>query len=321
LTQIINDINIAAEEIKKGNVVGLPTETVYGLGANALDPEAVLKIYEVKERPKFNPLIVHVLKNDIDKYVKDIPANIIKLIEKFSPGPITFVLKRRDVIPDIVCAGLETVAIRVPSHDVFRQVLEITQLPISAPSANRFGKLSPTSAEDVLKELDGKIDYILDGGKSDIGIESTVVSHTDGEVKILRHGFISKEDIEKVIGEVAQLEEYIEGDDGIRPASPGMIKNHYAPNTPLYLTKKEFMDAYSQNEKVGILETGKYDNIKDLAVNLFSDMRKLDEKKYDFILTTKVKNEGIGRAINDRLLRAAKGFLINVNNKMKFIDK
>lgn len=320
MTQIITDIDKAAEEVIRGNVVGLPTETVYGLGANALNPEAVLKIFEVKERPKFNPLIVHVLREDLDKYVSDIPENILKLIEEFSPGPITYVLKRKEIIPDIVSAGLETVAVRIPSHETFRKVLEITGLPVSAPSANRFGKLSPTSAEDVLKELEGKIDYILDGGKSVIGIESTVVSHIDGDIEILRHGYISREDIERIVGKVRDKEEYID-ELNSKPPSPGMLKSHYAPNTPLYIANLELIKSYSEKDKVGILDLEKFADLKELAVNLFSEMRRLDEQGYDYIITSKVRNEGIGRAINDRLLRAARGFLINVNNKIKIIEK
>lgn len=316
MTKIIKDVETAAEQILAGNVVALPTETVYGLGANALNPDAVLKVYEVKERPKFNPLIVHVCcVEDVEKYTRDIPEEIYKLMDKFSPGPITYILPRKEIVPDIVCAGLETVAIRIPSHELFNKVLKLTNLPISAPSANRFGSVSPTSAEDVLKELDGRIDYILDGGKCEIGIESTVVGYVNGGLEILRPGFISKEDIENVVGKVE--EEPTEK----KVIAPGMIKHHYSPRTPLYITGAENLNKYESKDEVGILDVNKYDNLKDLAVNLFSGMRELDEKGYDFIITSKVKNEGIGRAINDRIFRAARGFLLNVEGKMKFIEK
>ena len=316
MTKIIKDVETAAREISAGNLVALPTETVYGLGANALDADAVLKIYEVKERPKFNPLIVHVHNvNDIEKYASNIPEVVYNLMEEFSPGPITYILERKDIIPDIVCAGLETVAIRIPSHELFREVLELTGLPVSAPSANRFGRVSPTSAEDVLKELDGRIEYILDGGKCEIGIESTVVSYVNDTLEILRPGYISKEDIEKVAGKVE------ERSTSGKINSPGMIKYHYSPRTPLYITGYENMDKYRDMENIGILDVKRYDDIKELAVNLFSEMRELDEKGYNYIVTSKVKNEGIGRAVNDRLYRAARGFILNVNNEMKFIEK
>ncbi len=317
MTSIIRDIDIAVEEIKKGNVIALPTETVYGLAANALDADAVLKIYEIKERPQFNPLIVHIGSIDeMSKYTVDIPNEIYKLMEKFSPGPITYVLKKKDVIPDIVCAGLSTVAIRIPSHKIFNEVLEKTGLPISAPSANRFGRVSPTQAEDVMKELEGRIDYILDGGKCEIGIESTVLGYGDGGIEILRPGFITKEDIEEVVGGVAEV-----SSKSGRVNSPGMIKYHYAPETPLYITNDEFLSKYEKTDNIGIMNLKKYKSLKDLAVNLFSEMRAMDEKGYDYIVTSKVSNEGIGRAINDRIYKAASGFLINVNDNMKLIEK
>ena len=313
MTSIIRDIDIAVEEIKKGNVIALPTETVYGLAANALDADAVLKIYEIKERPQFNPLIVHIGSIDeMSKYTVDIPNEIYKLMEKFSPGPITYVLKKKDVIPDIVCAGLSTVAIRIPSHKIFNEVLEKTGLPISAPSANRFGRVSPTQAEDVMKELEGRIDYILDGGKCEIGIESTVLGYGDGGIEILRPGFITKE----VIGGIAEV-----SSKSGRVNSQGMIKYHYAPETPLYITNDEFLSKYEKTDNIGIMNLKKYKSLKDLAVNLFSEMRAMDEKGYDYIVTSKVSNEGIGRAINDRIYKAASGFLINVNDNMKLIEK
>lgn len=316
MTKIIQDAETAADQILAGNVVALPTETVYGLGANALNANAVLKVYEVKERPKFNPLIVHVCcTEDVEKYTENIPDDIYKLMDKFSPGPITYILPRKDIVPDIVCAGLDTVAIRIPSHDLFNKVLKLTGIPISAPSANRFGRVSPTSAEDVLQELDGRIEYILDGGKCEIGIESTVVGYVNGKLEILRPGFISKEDIEKVVGKVEEepTEEKV--------IAPGMIKHHYSPRTPLYITGAENLSRYEPKQEVGMLNVNKYSDMKELAVNLFSDMRKLDKEGYDYIVTSKVKNEGIGRAINDRIFRAARGFLLNVDGKMKFIEK
>lgn len=307
MTKIIKDIDIAIKEIISGNIVGLPTETVYGLGANALNENAVLKIYETKDRPKFNPIIVHVYETgDFEKYATDIPDEVYKLADKFSPGPITFVLKKRNNIPDIVTAGNDSVGLRIPSHQIFREVLKETTLPIAAPSANRAGKISPTSAEDVLKELDGKINYILDGDRCEIGIESTVISFIDDEIKILRSGFVTKEEIEKVIGRISDRvpQEII---------SPGLLKKHYSPVTPLYIVDDFAEIKNTENKKIGVLDFTKYGNEKEIALNLFSDLRKLDEGNFDFIICKKVEDKGLGAAINDRLERASTGALIFKN--------
>ena len=299
ITQIIKEIDLAVKEITDGNVVGLPTETVYGLGANALNENAVIKIYEAKDRPKFNPIIVHILeKEDIEKYAVKIPEEAYKLAEKFSPGPITLVLKKKDLIPDIVSAGNDSVGLRIPSHPVFRKVLEETKLPVAAPSANRAGRISPTSAEDVLSELNGKLKYILDGGKCKIGIESTVISFIEDEIKILRHGFITKEEIEKITGKIndAKPDKII---------SPGLLKSHYTPFTPLLIVDDFKNIQNNKDKKIGLLDFTKYKNNKEIALNLFSDLRRLDESNFDFIICKKVKEEGLGIAINDRLMRAS----------------
>lgn len=303
VTKITTNIEIAAKEILNGNVVGLPTETVYGLGANALDKTAVIKIYETKERPEFNPVIVHVSDaDDFEKYAVNIPENVYKLAEKFSPGPLTFVVKKKNVIPEIVTAGNDSVGLRIPSHPVFRKVLTETRLPIAAPSANMFGKISPTSAEDVLSELNGKINYILDGGKCEIGIESTVISFVENEIKILRHGYITKEQIEKVIGKLNYS-------TSKKIISPGQLKSHYAPSTPLYFVN-DFNEVKNYTgKKIGLLDFSGYKDMKEIALNLFSDLRKLDSESFEFIVCKKVSDEGLGFAINDRLERAGYGQL------------
>ncbi|MEO8445910.1 MAG: L-threonylcarbamoyladenylate synthase [bacterium] len=303
-TEIIKDTDAAAAEIVSGNVVGLPSETVYGLGANALDESAVLKIFEAKERPRFNPLIVHIEnENDLEKYADEISDKVYDLVKMFSPGPITYILKKKKIIPDIVTAGNDNVGLRIPSHPLLREVLKIAKLPIAAPSANRFGKISPTSAEDVLNELDGKIKYILDGGRSLIGIESTVISFINDEVKILRHGFVTKEEIEKQIGKVS------EKTDNEKIISPGQLKSHYAPKTPLYQTEDIEMLKKNSNKNIGVLELQKYKDEKEIALNLFSDLRKLDSENFDIIVYKEVPNSGLGFAINDRLWRASSGIL------------
>jgi len=303
-TEIIKDTGAAAAEIVNGNVVGLPSETVYGLGANALDESAVLNIFETKERPRFNPIIVHIEnENDLEKYADEIPDKVYDLIKIFSPGPITYILKKKKIIPDIVTAGNDNVGLRIPSHPLLREVLKKSKLPIAAPSANRFGKISPTSAEDVLNELDGKIKYILDGGRSYIGIESTVISFLNDEVMILRHGFVTKEEIEKVIGKVS------EKTDTEKIISPGQLKSHYAPKTPLYQTDDIEMLKKNSNKNIGVLDLQKYKDEKEIALNLFSDLRKLDSEDFDIIVYKEVPNTGLGFAINDRLWRASSGIL------------
>ncbi len=301
MTTITKDIDKAVREIMSGNVAALPTETVYGLGADALNVNAVLKIYETKERPVFNPVIVHILNTeDLEKYASKIPDAAYRLAEKFSPGPVTFVLKKKNLIPDIVTAGNDSVGLRIPSHPVFREILKNTGLPIAAPSANRAGRISPTSAEDVLSELDGRINIILDGGRCSIGLESTIVSFTDDEIRILRHGFVTKEEIEKVAGKTSEYASW-------KIISPGQMKSHYAPVTPLLCADdlENIMDVTDKN--TAMLDFSKYKDEREIAENLFSDLRKLDEKKFDLILWKRLKDEGLGIAINDRLSRASAG--------------
>lgn len=316
-TIIINSADKAAGEILKGGIVALPTETVYGLAADALNPDAVLKIYETKKRPDFNPLIVHVIGiEEFEKYAVSIPSAVYKIAEKYSPGPVTYVLSKRNVIPDIVTAGIDTVALRIPSHPLFREVLKKCGKPIAAPSANMFGRISPTTAEDVLKELKGRIEYILDGGRCPIGIESTVISFEGGRIFVLRHGFVTKEEIEAVSGkEVTEIKE-----SESRISSPGMLKSHYAPLTPLYFTDNiEYFKNKESN--VGIVDLAAYGSLREAALNLFADLRNADEKGYDYIVTKNVENKGLGRAVNDRLKKASSGNVIIENGKIAFLKK
>ncbi|CAN5595388.1 L-threonylcarbamoyladenylate synthase [soil metagenome] len=329
-TKVITDPVAAAKEITDGNIVALPTETVYGLGASALYADAVLKIFNAKERPLFNPLIVHIYsKDEFSKYAENIPESAYKLIDKFSPGPITYVFQRRnpenDIIPQIVSSGLSSIALRLPSHSLFREVLKISGQPICAPSANRFGKISPVSATDVLKELDGKIRYILDGGKCSVGIESTVISFFNEVPEILRPGAITAESIMSVIGEIKQpIEEEISH-------SPGMLKDHYAPNKELLIINKineEITDEAKRNKiknipdgKPGILVLSGYSDLNKAAIDLFSKLRELDESDLDYLIAESVPDTGIGIAINDRLKKAASGSIQNINGELKVIPK
>lgn len=321
-TKITKSINIAVKEILKGNLIALPTETVYGLAADATNEEAIIRIFETKERPFFDPLIVH-LKNikEINKYGTDIPDDVFKLAKEFSPGPLTYIVRKKPIIPDIVSGGLDTVAIRIPAHPMIQKVLHKSGVPISAPSANMFGRISPTSAEDVLKELKGRVNYILDGGQCEIGIESTVVSFLDDEIKILRPGYITKDQMQKVLRKkiILARDKTRKGRHKKDIFSPGMLKSHYAPQTPLYLT--DDVKEFESQRNVGILDHSRYDSLEDVAINLFSDLRTLDEKKFAYIVSSKVKDKGIGVAINDRLQKAATGRVKMGKWEIRFIEK
>lgn len=316
-TSITQDVSKVRICLIKGEVVAIPTETVYGLAANALKPEAVLKIYEIKDRPRFNPLILHLSDSkEIENYAKEIPDYAYKLLKKFSPGALTYIFKKRDIIPDIVSAGLKTVAVRIPSHPVARELLKSINFPLAAPSANRSGKISPTSSEQVHKELNGRIEYILDGGQCEIGLESTVIDCTTKKIIMLRRGVITKEDLEK-----ATRKKVYEKEEVKTITSPGQMSSHYAPETPLYLIKDKDVKPESFNSTVGFLNFSKYSNIKEIAKNLFKDLRELDEKHYSYIIAAKVNNEGIGRAINDRLERASSGYITLHKSRIKIIPK
>jgi L-threonylcarbamoyladenylate synthase len=313
---IANDENIklAGSIIKKGGLVAFPTETVYGLGADALNPYAVAKIFEVKNRPKFDPLIVHISKfNWLEKLTEKIDEQALKLIEKFWPGPLTLVLPKSEIVPDIVTAGLKSVAIRMPSHPVALALIDSAETPISAPSANPFGYISPTTADHVEKQLGDKIDLILDGGKCPIGVESTVLSLLD-EPTILRPGGLPIEEIEKVIGKV-KIQTKSE-----KILSPGQLQTHYSPRTPvkIFSTIEEILDKRIEN--AGILLFKKYDfevkakhveilsekgDLVEAASNLFSALHRLDEAGVDVIYAQEVPEVGLGIAIMDRLRKAS----------------
>lgn len=275
-----------------------------------MNEDAVLKIYEAKERPVFNPMIVHIFDQDeLKNYGEDITDEVYKLAEKFSPGPITYIVKKKKIIPDIVTSGNDSVGLRIPAHKIFREVLRSSEVPIAAPSANRSGMISPTKAADVLKELNGKINYILDGGKCEVGIESTVISFLNNEIRILRHGFVTKEEIEKVIGKILP-------GTGDKIISPGLLKSHYTPTTPFYISNnlKKIRDL--NDPKTGILDLSKYKDLKEVALNLFSEMRRLDEEGFDMIIGEKVKDADLGIAINDRLERASRGTAGVINGRI-----
>ncbi len=309
------NIKLAAGIIKKGGLVAFPTETVYGLGADALNPEAVVKIFEAKKRPQFNPLIIHVADlGQLKMLCKNINKTALKLIKHFWPGPLTLILEKKNVVPDIVTSGLDTVAIRMPSHPVAISLLKKAKTPIAAPSANKFGYITPTKADMILKQLKEKVNIILDDGHTHIGVESTIISVVKKPV-ILRPGGLSREKIEQIIGKVKTSKV------STKIMSPGQLKKHYSPHTNMeFITNKTH---FPLNKKSGLLlfkmpipekYKGKFKNIEILspdgdlheaAKNLFSLLYKLDQQNLDKIYVQKVPEKHIGIAIMDRLRKAA----------------
>ncbi|MDO8951386.1 MAG: L-threonylcarbamoyladenylate synthase [Draconibacterium sp.] len=318
MTLIGKDIETAVALLNSNQVIAIPTETVYGLAGNALNPSTVENIYKIKNRPFKNPLIIHLPDTtQINKYVKNIPALAEKLAEHFWPGPLTLLLPKNDIIPDIVTAGLPNVAVRIPSHPIALQLLRKLSFPLAAPSANPFGYISPTSAEDVKSILFGKIDYILDGGICQKGIESTIIGFQNNQAILYRHGSISVEEIESVTGRLI-----IAAKNETTPDAPGMLSKHYAPYTKTFLTNdvKNLIRIFS-DKKIGLLlfnqkisdTTVLYQeilspskNLKQAASNLYAALHRLDKCKLDMIIAERLPDEGLGKTINDRLERATK---------------
>jgi len=318
-TQVSTDRNSAVELLRQGEAVALPTETVYGLAADALNPIAVAKIFEAKGRPRFDPLIIHLpdpgwLEKVADPLKQDRQL-VSSLAEKFWPGPFTMVLPKRDIIPEIVTAGLETVAVRISAHPIFSEIVSAFGKPLSAPSANRFGRISPTTAKHVLDELNGHIPLIIDGGPTTHGIESTIVAVHDGKIDILRRGPITSEQLSK-FGEVgiATVREKI--------SVPGQLPSHYAPKTPLRIVDNLKSFTPMTNERcallawtpiknderfVAIRNLSRQQHLREAAANLFRYLRELDALDVDLIVAERVPGEGLGAAILDRLQRASHG--------------
>ncbi len=307
-------VDRAVELLAGGEPVALPTETVYGLAADATRAETVLKIFETKERPLFDPLIVHLPEAAwLDRITRDRSPLVEKIAAAFWPGPLTLVLPRREIIPDVVTSGLPTVAVRMSAHPLFRAVATRFGKPLAAPSANRFGRISPTTAAHVMAELGGRIPLILDGGATEHGVESTVIAVDRSRIKILRSGPVTKEDLAK-FGEVVFEKA------GAVPNAPGQLKTHYAPATPLQLVgdARDFVPAYGQRcgllawnlsapaetfASIEILSPAQ--NAREAAARLFAALRRLDEAGLDLIVAERVPEEGLGIAIMDRLRKAS----------------
>jgi L-threonylcarbamoyladenylate synthase len=334
----LQKIRIVAGFIRKGGLVAFPTETVYGLGANALDAEAVLSVFEAKKRPLDNPPIVHVCDaNDVCRLAKEIPSKAGVLMKRFWPGPLTLIFKRSSVVPDVTVAGLDTIAIRMPKHNVALALIRESGCPIAAPSANLAGKPSPTSAKHVLDDLGGRIDAVLDGGPTRIGVESTVLDLTVDPPQVLRPGGIPYEELVKALGTV-ELNPVVVADHALpveKARSPGVKHKHYAPNADMVLVEgevravvskvNELIDSYrAQGKKVGVLGTdetvdhyeadvvktlGSRRDLTVVAKSLFGLLREFDAEDVDVIVAEGVPAEGLGLAIMNRL-RKASGYKI-----------
>lgn len=308
----------AAELLRSGRTVALPTETVYGLAADALKSEAVVKIFEAKERPRFDPLIVHLPDREwlerVARIDSDSRGPVEKLIGQFWPGPFTLVLPRREIVPEIVTAGLDTIAVRISADSLFTEIIREFDSPLAAPSANRFGRVSPTTAQHVLDELDGRIPLIVDAGSTLHGIESTIVAVRNGRIELLRRGPITAEQLGE-FGEVF----FAEGVQ--RLEAPGQLPSHYAPQTPLVLTDNLASFTVPSNKKCGLLawnsskgakqfaeirQLSSSQDLREAAANLFRYLRELDQLRLDLLVAEKLPDKGLGAAINDRLRRASR---------------
>lgn len=313
MAEIGTDIDKAKKLLMEGSLVAIPTETVYGLAGNALNPSSVAKIFSVKRRPHFDPLIIHVPSQEhLPKYCSSIPDAAAKLAEHFWPGPLALLLPKKSIIPDLVTSGLPTVAVRCPAHDLTRSLLSAIDFPLAAPSANPFGYVSPTTAAHVNEQLGNDIEYILNGGPCNVGIESTIVGFEDDQPVIYRLGGLAVEQIEGVVGKVR-----IEPHSTSNPKAPGQLKSHYAPSKQVVFgTMEELLQRYPAHDS-GLLTFEKDFNspyqfilspkgsLEEAAANLFAALRAFDKMPIEIILAERVPDTGIGKAINDRLRRAA----------------
>jgi L-threonylcarbamoyladenylate synthase len=316
-----NEIKVAIKLLNEGQVVGIPTETVYGLAANGLNEKAVVSIFKIKNRPFFDPLILHFTDVDsINDYVEKISPKALKLAKAFWPGPLTLLMKKSNKVPDIVTSGSPLVAVRIPKHPLTLSLLEQLDYPLAAPSANPFGYISPTKAEHVENQLGDLVPYILDGGDCQVGLESTIVDCSSEQLKIKRLGGLSVQEIENCLGESIE----IEISSGSNPSAPGQLDKHYAPRTPFVIVddiesqlikfndKKMAFLGFGDiqvNENLYTLNLSHNSDLSEAAQNLFHYMRLLDQIGFDCILTMKVPDFDLGRAINDRMKRAAAEFI------------
>ncbi|WP_027632619.1 L-threonylcarbamoyladenylate synthase [Clostridium hydrogeniformans] len=335
----INGINKCGDIIKKGGIVAFPTETVYGLGGNALDSSAVRKIFEAKGRPQDNPLIIHVNNFNIENLVEEVPKVAKELMKRFFPGPLTIILKKKPIVPMETSAGLETIGIRMPDNEIALKLIEESGVPIAAPSANISGKPSPTDVLTCIKDLKGKVEGILGGSSSKVGVESTIIDCTVEPPCVLRPGGITLEQLKEVDNSIYVDPAIMEKPKAdFKPKAPGMKYRHYAPKAPVKIIKgdlqktiekiNEMVQNYIDNNKtVGIIATdetkalyksgeiislGSRNNMNDIAKNLFSTLRAFDQIEVDVILSEAFSEEGIGLAIMNRLNKSAGFHIIEI---------
>ena len=319
-TETGTDLKKAALFLEADETVAIPTETVYGLAGNALHEKAVHKIFAAKKRPLYNPLIVHIKGlEELDKYAKEIPAVAYHLFEHFSPGPLTIILPKKSIVPYVTTAGKADVAIRIPNHPLTLELLNQLDFPLAAPSANPFGYISPTTAEHVMKQLGGKIPYILDGGPCIQGLESTVIGFQDGMPFLHRLGALRLEELQSFLPDIR-----FKMNDNTAPVSPGMLSQHYSPNTVMYLAEDLYPIINNNcSKKIGVISLSReYPEIlpermvilssnadlNEAAPKLYAALHYLDSLELDMILVERMPEYGMGLAMNDRMERAAAKF-------------
>jgi L-threonylcarbamoyladenylate synthase len=337
----IEKVRVAAGIIRKGGLVAFPTETVYGLGADALNSKAVLALFKAKKRPFDNPPIVHVENiRDVYRLAEQVPQKADQLMKEFWPGPLTLVFKRSEIVPEVTVAGLDTIAVRMPQHPVALALIRESRCPIAAPSANLAGKPSPTSADHVFNDLNGRINAILDGGPTRIGVESTVLDLSTDPAMVLRPGGTSLETLKMILGDV-KLHPFVVAEKELaieNTRSPGMKHRHYAPKAPVIVVegtitavmatvKLLITNYWLQDKRVGVLATaetawayeadvvkslGSRRNMDAMAANLFRLLREFDEENVDVIITESVPTEGLGLAVMNRLRKASGYHIVKV---------
>jgi L-threonylcarbamoyladenylate synthase len=314
-TVIGTDIRQAIDFLRLGEVVAIPTETVYGLAGNALNENAVLKIFDAKQRPRFNPLILHVASMDqFGLYASEVPEACHILASRFSPGPLTFLLPKTELVPDLVTAGSERVAIRIPAHPLALELLGLIDFPLAAPSANPFGYVSPVTAQHVWDGLQRRIPYILDGGPCPMGLESTIIGFEAKDITLHRHGAIPLEAIEEALGRKISVRK-----NGDPVNAPGQLKSHYAPHIPLWMGDVDSLMQVHHGKRIAVISFHRRyvypepayqfilspeGDLHEAARNLFRVLREVDTLDADIILAERFPEAGLGRAINDRLQRA-----------------
>lgn len=318
MVHITTDIAEAVACLNREEVIGLPTETVYGLAGNIFSEKAIRNIFSIKQRPLFNPLIVHIGRAEmVEQIAQNIPLQAYQLITAFWPGPLTLVLERKAGIPDLVTGGKDTVAVRMPNHPMALALLEMLEYPLAAPSANPFGSISPTTAQHVASYFPQQLELVLDGGPCERGVESTIVGFPDGVPTLYRHGSIPAEDIEAELGQLAYLTRKEHA-----PDAPGMLSRHYAPATRIILsTDVAKTAAANTGQKTGLLLFSQplqmtnivhqeilspKEDMKEAAMHLYAAMHRLDQMGLDLIIAQRFPDIGLGRTINDRLERAGK---------------